>query len=696
MVISGDGEAVEAILKKLGQEGIEARILTVSHAFHSPLMEPMLDEFAQFVGGLTLNGPRLGLISNVTGNPATREEVVRPEYWRRHVREAVQFARGMATLRAQGYDTFIEIGPSPVLLGMGRACLPENSGLWLPSLKQGRGEWRQILESAARLFVAGAELDWEGFDRGYPRSKVSLPTYSFQRERYWVEQDPEDRRREPRARRNGSGPEVHPLLGERLRSALRDVLYECGVDLQKQKYLIDHRVYGRPVLPAAAYLEMALAAATDALGGAHELKAMAIANPLTFDEDVRTVQLIVGRGDSGSASFEIFSEDPAGKWLLHASGAIVPAETPKALSLDAARGRCGDAVAVDELYARLYGGGLEFGPEFRCIETAWRGVGEAVAHVRLSANLLSEAASYGVHPALLDAAIQVVGTAVDYSNDTGRELFLPVAVDAFRLVKQSCGPFWVHARLRPGPNTDLMAADIQFFDESGELAGEIEGFTARKAPRDVFDQVARTPSVNLDEWLYEMVWRPQVRDTIQTAEFLAAPGEIGQRVKGGLELLYVEHGIDAVREVLPALERLSLVYVTAALQRIGFSFDAGQRMPADGLAERLGVVPRHRRLFLRGILSAARLHRRTRWPVVLGPGAAVQIQGPVTQCLVLLSDSVGPERAGELHEHAATPQDCRGDAKRAALRHAQRCNPLEPFSQQQGLQGDGAGGCAGG
>ena len=186
---------------------------------------------------------------------------------------------------------------------------------------------------------------------------------------------------------------------------------------------------------------MALAAATDALGGAHELRAMAIANPLTFDQDVRTVQLIVSRSDSGSASFEIFSEDPAGKWLLHASGAMVPAESPKAPALDAARGRCADAVAVDELYTRLYGGGRSC-PEFRCIETAWRGTREAVAHVRLSANLLSQAASYGVHPALLDAAIQVVGTAVDYGTDTGRELFLPVAVEAFRLVKQSSGPFW--------------------------------------------------------------------------------------------------------------------------------------------------------------------------------------------------------------------------------------------------------------
>ena len=230
VVISGDGQAIETILEQLGREGIRAQKLTVSHAFHSPLMEPMLDEFERFVAGIKLNSPHITLISNLTGNPVSREEIVRPDYWRRHVSAAVQFTRSIETLHAQGFDTFLEIGPSPVLLGMGRPSLPENTALWLPSLKQGRGEWRQMMDSVALLFVAGAEVDWDGFDRGYPRNKVSLPTYAFQRERYWVDREDQGRRSEFR---RGSGQEVHPLLGERLRSALRDVLYECAIDLQK-------------------------------------------------------------------------------------------------------------------------------------------------------------------------------------------------------------------------------------------------------------------------------------------------------------------------------------------------------------------------------------------------------------------------------------------------------------------------------
>ncbi|HUL78058.1 MAG TPA: type I polyketide synthase, partial [Vicinamibacteria bacterium] len=183
VVISGRREAVRRVVEGLERSGVKAKELAVSHAFHSPLMEPMLDEFEGVAAGIRYEAPRLGVVSNVTGRLLKGGEID-GRYWRRHVREGVQFFGGMKALREQGCEVFVEVGPSPVLLGMGRGCVAEGYGVWLPTLRKGRGEWEQVLSSLGELYVRGVEVDWAGFDRDYPRRKVVLPTYPFQRERY--------------------------------------------------------------------------------------------------------------------------------------------------------------------------------------------------------------------------------------------------------------------------------------------------------------------------------------------------------------------------------------------------------------------------------------------------------------------------------------------------------------------------------
>ncbi|MGQ4807008.1 6-deoxyerythronolide-B synthase EryA1, modules 1 and 2 [Candidatus Entotheonellaceae bacterium PAL068K] len=197
VVISGRRQAVAAVLSRLETEGVKKRQLTVSHAFHSPLMEPMLTEFAQVAQQVIYAEPQLALVSNVTGQLATAE-VQAPEYWVRHVREAVRFADGMATLHEQGCEVFVEIGPQPTLLGMGRQCLEplkhrtraSAPTLWLPSLRRGQPDWQVLLQSLGALYCHGVCIDWAGFDRDYARRKVVLPTYPFQRQRYWVDTMP--------------------------------------------------------------------------------------------------------------------------------------------------------------------------------------------------------------------------------------------------------------------------------------------------------------------------------------------------------------------------------------------------------------------------------------------------------------------------------------------------------------------------
>ncbi|MBW4457032.1 MAG: SDR family NAD(P)-dependent oxidoreductase [Nostoc indistinguendum CM1-VF10] len=186
IVISGNHQAVEAVITTLQAEGAKTKRLNVTQAFHSPLMKPMLAAFQQVASEVTYSSPKIGLISNVTGGLAT-VEIATPEYWCRHVLKPVRFAAGMETLHQQGYEVFVECGPRSTLLGMGRNCLPEGVGVWLPSLRQGQSDWQQSLHSLAGLYVRGVTVDWSGFDRDYPPRYVQLPTYPFQRQRYWIE-----------------------------------------------------------------------------------------------------------------------------------------------------------------------------------------------------------------------------------------------------------------------------------------------------------------------------------------------------------------------------------------------------------------------------------------------------------------------------------------------------------------------------
>ncbi|MFO0949456.1 MAG: KR domain-containing protein, partial [Planctomycetota bacterium] len=200
-VISGEVHAVNTVLAALKQAGIESRLLTVSHAFHSPMIEPMLDSFEKFAQSIHYSAPRTELISNVTGKPWSMGSVPNARYWRDHARQPVLFADSVRSLEHAGCDVVLEIGPSATLVGMARPILAQgrDSTVLLPSLRLGQEDWSTLLQSLGRLHLQGAIIDWYGFDRDYSRSRVSLPTYPYERSRYWLEPD----------EKNGGAPPVN-------------------------------------------------------------------------------------------------------------------------------------------------------------------------------------------------------------------------------------------------------------------------------------------------------------------------------------------------------------------------------------------------------------------------------------------------------------------------------------------------------
>ena len=191
IVISGEKSSVQNVIAGLRAQRIRSQMLAVSQAAHSSLLDPILDEFEAVAAEVTFSEPKIGLVSSMTGKLATGPEIGNAAYWRRHLRHPVRFADAILTLHAENLKLFVEIGPNPTLLAMGRRCIADqgdDQGVWLPSLRQGWDDWQQLLESLAALYTQGISVDWTGFDQDYPRSRVPLPTYPWIKQRYWSDQ----------------------------------------------------------------------------------------------------------------------------------------------------------------------------------------------------------------------------------------------------------------------------------------------------------------------------------------------------------------------------------------------------------------------------------------------------------------------------------------------------------------------------
>ncbi len=192
VVISGYAREVAIVEERLRADGLRVQRLAVSHGFHSMQMDEMTDEFERIAGTINYQPPHVRMVSSVTGQLITEQELSDAHYWRRQVRQPVRYARAVQTLKELGNRVFLEIGPGTTLIGLGRQSVTPNDAhgddcLWAGSLKKGCGEWGQMLDSLARLYERGAEINWEGFDEPYRRQRVPLPTYPFQRQRYWIE-----------------------------------------------------------------------------------------------------------------------------------------------------------------------------------------------------------------------------------------------------------------------------------------------------------------------------------------------------------------------------------------------------------------------------------------------------------------------------------------------------------------------------
>jgi phthiocerol/phenolphthiocerol synthesis type-I polyketide synthase C len=515
--LSGDGAALDEVLRPLQQRNVFVRILAGNCAFHSVHMEPLRGELQEALADLQPQHPAVPFFSTVTGEPSNGHPLD-AAYWGRNLRQTVLFARAVERLIESGHDVFLEIGPHPVLAGAINQCLRRRDaqGTVLPSLRRGEPERAALLRSLGSLWTLGVPVDWSWL---YPQGRlVPLPTYPWQRERCWLDvQAAGDGRR---SRRTASG---HPLLDVHLQAAhpSKNELWEADIERTFPAYLDDHRLQGAVIFPGTGYVELALAASAEALApGPRAVADIEFQRAMMLPENgVRRVQVVLTPHETGDATFHVFSRSAGGPvslsskeaWALHAIGRVRPdvgeAAAPLPVALAEVRSRCTEEMTGADYYRELRESGLEYGSRFQGIERLWRREGEALAQMRVPAEIEGELERHQLHPAVLDACLQVLGAAVPAEALTEGKAFLPVHMDRVRVYGRPGARYWSHARLSKSPadGTDVIEGDVRLLDESGRVLAEVNGFRLKRLDGEAQQTVAEKP----EDWLYEVEWQAQ-------------------------------------------------------------------------------------------------------------------------------------------------------------------------------------------
>jgi acyl transferase domain-containing protein/acyl carrier protein len=596
-VISGASSAIATLCSTFVTKGVRCQPLTVSHAFHSPLVDPILERFEDEVAGLRLSRPRLRIISNLSGRVAEPDELTQPAYWRRHVRDAVRFADGLRALQSLRPDLLIEIGPHPTLLSFAGAVFEGEDPQRIASLRKGKPDWDQMLEALASVYLAGAEIDWQvhaATHDGFVPRVTDLPTYAFQRERFWFRAQSSER--SSGIRRGG-----HAVLGARLRVASPAVVHEAHIGAAAPAFVREHRVQDRVVLPAAAYLDALIACGRTVLRTDRiSIEDVIVQEAMLLADDgaLRAVQTVCERADSGAHAVTISSQPLEGDddaWTTHVTAHMRAAPTDVASSeaadLAALQTRCRESIDPGAFYADFERRGLNFGPGFRSIRRLARGDGEALGEVALDDQLARDGAGYLFHPVLLDGCLQVMAAAMP-ADDADDVLHLPIGIGRYVVHRAPGIRCWSHVTMQAG-GAETRRADVRVFDASGTILAEALHVQLKRVTRDALERLGDRW---LDDCLYDIVWRDAPRDA-QSDVLRWSPRLLTKTANAVVDQLVATAKLDAYEPFRLRVNELCADYVVDAFHRLGWRPEIGAEFTTDGLARQLGIAQNHRRLF---------------------------------------------------------------------------------------------------
>ena len=668
-VVSGPAEEVHALADHLESAGMNVRRLRASPAYHSPLVEPALDDLEAVFSSIAISGPQVALVSNLTGTALGADSRLDGAYWRQHARQPVQFRTGVESLAAMGVDAVIELGPHSVLGPLVSLNWPQDGAsvpapVVLPSVMRPSQDGSQperadaYVQSVASAYEAGLPVDLAGLFAGEERRKISVPGYAFQRRRYWISAS---QRRRP--------TDAHPLLGTKHESPRGEVMHETEMLPSDPQWLNDHKVYGRVVMPGAIYGAMAATVPLAEGGGAAVVEELQLHTSLVYpefseDSDTpppeRRMQLIVDGGKTGQARhFEVFSKGPGDEdWTLHAEGQLSAAsgrpQGSERVTLEALTSGLQRQV-VAAYYRSKGAAGIDFGPSFRTVEALWCDGREAVGEIALQGD--ADQTGDGIHPLLLDGCFQVLSATRAQLDIGGDATYLPFAWERLWLNGPLPERIVCHAQLREAtqvgrgyantPVPETLTGDLWLYSTEGFALGGLTGFTLKRATR----ATLLSATEGLEELLYEVVWRERpLAGRRPSAATLTNPSAIAGATDTFAEYLSREGvTVDERTALLNDLERLARAYSLAALERLGWRRENRSVVDPGPLREALQVLPEHAQLLERmlrllsdaGVLSDA-------------PGGGYTVaagDGDPLPDEALADSEVFADRMAELHPH---------------------------------------------
>ncbi len=465
LTVAGTPAAIEALSAALAEAGVSSRKVIASRAFHTPQMRPMLRDFEAVLERTRLGRPAVEMVSTVDPGAGTAAFTERT-YFSRQILAPVRFSQGLAELAHRGVTSFLEIGPRPTLSTLGKDVLGDAAVAFVPSMRPGKDGRSQILEALGTLWARGLRVDGRRvFAEG--RRKVELPSYPFQRRRYWYEGAAE-----------ASAGAVHPLLGARIGSPALDaerVEHQSLLSSSSPGWLADHAVGARVVFPAAGYVELALAALhqVSRAEGAPSVSGLRIAAPLVLEASATPLSTALVP-DGRQLRLEIAASSPEdARWTTHASAGVESvAREPRRIDVAALSQRIGTAVDVGGFYAALAALGLPYGPAFRGVERLWVEGHEALARVRLPEGA-GTGEGYLLHPALLDACFQV--SAAVLQREGVEERALPVAIERVTLRSPAPAELVCHVVRRETAGARSVVLDLVIASAAGEVVVDVSG-----------------------------------------------------------------------------------------------------------------------------------------------------------------------------------------------------------------------------
>ena len=488
-VLSGPGEDLEQIVAACSQDGTRCTWLETSHAFHSELLEPVLDEFESFAGQFTYAAPTLPLVCNRTGAVLAADSPLNAQYWRKHSRQPVQFTESVATVAALGATVLMEIGPQPILTAAALQIWPESAAAptTIVSLRKGANAQRQMTEALAAAYVNGHRPDFAARQHT-PGCRLELPTYPFQRRRFWPKT----------SGIRADGTATSGLLGSAKDLASGDTVYSTVLSVKTQPWLADHVIYGTVVVPGATYAAMALAAAA----APARVKDVFFYEPIILPEKAsREVQLSMHPLESlesgGGWKFQVHSR-PYGvrdaEWSLNADGTVVAGVDPQSSPPDTLTPVDDELERMtrtnpQQLFEIFNDMELAWGPTWSTsLKSLWTGDGEAIGDVSVGDELAENLGSEPIHPVLLDLCTGVAFPAFPalVAAEHGvADLFLPLRYGQVELRERMPRRFYCRARWHAaGVQGETHVFDIDFLDTEGRRLGGITEFTVKRAPRE--------------------------------------------------------------------------------------------------------------------------------------------------------------------------------------------------------------------